>query len=32
MISLIMLSLSYDRAGLSDVWHREAIPNELILL
>jgi hypothetical protein len=27
MISLIMLSLSYDRAGLSDVWHREAIPN-----
>jgi hypothetical protein len=32
MIGLIMLSLSYDGAGLSGVWHREAIPNDLILL
>src|SRR5260370_4590852 len=32
MIASIMLCLTESRAALSDIWHREAIPNELMLL
>jgi hypothetical protein len=31
MIDLVMLAMYYDRAGLSDVWYRAAIPGDLIL-